>query len=85
MLVEDHGSGKQLVLFRAWPKVGFLQLSLVALFAILSIIAAVGQAWLASAILSLVAIVLAARMVGDCSLAMDSFLTVLERSWTVQE
>lgn len=85
MLVEDHGSSGQLILFRAWPRVGLGQLSLVVLIAILSLMAALSQAWLGSTVLSLVAVALALRMFGDCSLAMGSFLTVLERSGTAKE
>jgi GT2 family glycosyltransferase len=85
ILVEDHGSNKQLVLFRMWPRVGLPQLLLTVLLALLAIVAAVVQAWLASAILGFVAVALATRMIGDCSFAMSSFLSALERPGVAQE
>jgi membrane glycosyltransferase len=85
ILVEDHGSNKQLVLFRMWPRVGLPQLLLTVLLSLLAIVAAVVQAWLASAILGFVAVALATRMIGDCSFAMSSFLSALERPGVAQE
>jgi hypothetical protein len=84
MLVEDHGPNGQLVLFRAWPRVSLLQLSLIISITVLSLAGAFGQAWPAAAILSLLTVALTARMISDCSFAMGSLLAVLERSETRQ-
>jgi hypothetical protein len=85
MAVEDHGSGTQLVRYRAWPRAGLLELLLLFLAALLAIVAAVGQVWPATLLLGLAAIALAIRLFADCAAATASFLTALEQSGTAEE
>jgi O-antigen biosynthesis protein len=80
MAVEDHGSGTQLVRYRMWPRVNPLELLLTLLLILLTIMAALDQIWLASAIFGLVTLTLATRIFGDCSAAMASFLWALKQS-----
>ena len=85
MAVEDHGSGTQLVRFRTWPRIGILELLLTVLLVLLTTLAAIDQAWLASIILGVVATTLVIRIFGDCSAAMSSFLSALDQSGTKEE
>ncbi len=79
MAVEEHGAGKQLLRFRSWPRYSFTGLALILLFALLATAAAFAQAWSATAILGIVAILLAVRIFEECSNAMASLLRVLKQ------
>jgi hypothetical protein len=79
MAVEEHGAGKQLLRFRSWPKCSFTGLALILVFALLSIGAALAQVWTASAILGIVALLLAVRMFEECANAMATLLHVLKQ------
>ncbi len=79
MAVEEHGAGKQLLRFRSWPTCSFTGLALILVFALLSIGAALDQVWTASAILGLVAILLAVRIFEECANAMATLLRVLKQ------
>jgi hypothetical protein len=79
MAVEDHGSGRQLIRFRSWPRINPLSLVLVLFFSILGILAAIDQAWVVTFILGVVALFLALRILWDCSTAMASLLKAIER------
>ena len=79
MAVEEHGGGRQLIRFRAWPKLAPLAPVLILLSAGLAVGAALGQAWLASVALGAVATFLGIRAFGDCAGAMATYLHALER------
>jgi hypothetical protein len=78
MAVEEHGAGKQLLRFRSWPTCSFIGLALILVFALLSIGAALAQAWTTSAILGIVALLLAVRIFEECVNAMATLLRVLK-------
>ncbi len=69
LVVEEHGGGKQLVRLASWPIMSPLALLPVLVLAVLSAVAAADQAWLASALLGLPAVLLALRAFGDCAAA----------------
>jgi len=80
MAIEEHGAGKQLVRFRSWPVCSAKGLVLALLFAILSTGAALDHAWTVTAMLGVVAILLALRTLLECATAMATVLRVLEYS-----
>jgi hypothetical protein len=79
MTIEEHGAGKQLVWLRSWPVYSAKCLVLTLLLVVLSIDAALDYVWIASAILSTVAMLLALRMQMECANATAAVLRVLER------
>jgi GT2 family glycosyltransferase len=78
MAVEEHGGGKQLVRFRAWPRLAPVGLILTLLFAILSAGAALDQAWIASIILDAIALLFLLTMFRECAVTMGAVLRVIE-------
>jgi GT2 family glycosyltransferase len=85
MGIEEHGAGRQLARFRSWPRVSSFGLGLTLLFACLSTVAAIDQAWLASANLGLIGMLMAIRVFGDCAAATVSFLQVLNHRQVGEE
>ena len=71
-VVEEHGSGKQLLRLRLWPHIASVALSLIVLFALLSVLAAVDDSRLVAAILGGVALSFALRCWSECSGALES-------------
>jgi cellulose synthase/poly-beta-1,6-N-acetylglucosamine synthase-like glycosyltransferase len=69
MAVEEHGAGKQLLRFRTWPIVSPIGLSLILLFALLSLLAANDQVWLIAILLILVAAGLSISVYRGCAAA----------------
>jgi hypothetical protein len=78
--VEEHGSGRQLVRVRAWPRVAPKALALVLVLAGLAAGAALGHAWVAAALLGAAALLLALRAVGECAAATAAVLRALDRA-----
>jgi len=78
MAIEEHGAGNQLVRFRSWPWCSTNGLLLTLLFAVLSTGAALDHAWAVSAMLGVVAMLLALRTLQECATAMAAVLRVLE-------
>lgn len=79
MAIEDHGAGRQMVRFRAWPKLSPVGIALVLLFAVLACWAAVDHSWQASAALGGITLLLALRIFQESALATATLLHVLER------
>ncbi len=77
MAIEEHGGGKQLARLRVWPKYSATGLALTTLFAVLSAIAALSEAWIAAVILSINALPFAFRTFYECSTAMSTVLRTL--------
>jgi hypothetical protein len=77
MAVEDHGAGAQFVRFRWWPRCSPGGLSLTLLFAALSAGAGAAGAWLASAVLGAITLLLALRMFLECAGASSVILRAL--------
>jgi GT2 family glycosyltransferase len=79
MAVEEHGSGRQLVLYRSWPKLSRGGLVLPALFAALSLGAALDGASVAGAVLGAISLFLAGYAIRDCGTATGIVLRVINR------
>ena len=69
MTIEEHGGGKQLVRFRTWPIIYPMGLALIFLFAFLSLLAAVDQAWLVVTLLGTVTVGLVVHVFEKCATA----------------
>jgi cellulose synthase/poly-beta-1,6-N-acetylglucosamine synthase-like glycosyltransferase len=69
MAIEEHGGGKQLVRFRTWPIIYPMGLALTFLFAFLSLLAAMDQAWLVVTLLGTVTVGLVIHVFKDCATA----------------
>jgi O-antigen biosynthesis protein len=78
MAIEEHGAGRQLVRFRSWPRCSPGGLVLALLSAALATGAALDQAWIASALLGLVTVMLALRMFQECARATAAVLRALQ-------
>jgi O-antigen biosynthesis protein len=71
--VEEHGGGKQLAWFRAWPRCAPAGIVITLLFAALGAGAALSGAWLAFGVLNAIALLLMTRVFKECASAMASF------------
>jgi hypothetical protein len=78
MAVEEHGAGRQLIRLRAWPKWRGQSLSLAVLLELLSMLALIDHAWLASGVLGLAGACLALRMLQDASAALTQIVNCAE-------
>jgi GT2 family glycosyltransferase len=80
MAVEEHGLGRQLVRFCTWPTYSSAGVVLTLLCAALAIVAALDQAWVASAMLGVVTVMLALRLFQEGAAATAAVLSALEQS-----
>jgi hypothetical protein len=78
MTIEEHGAGKQLVLFRSWPRCSPITLALLFLSISLSIGAAFGQTWSVFVILGATVLLLALRTFQDWVASTAAVLDALE-------
>lgn len=69
MAIEEHGSGRQLIRLRVWPKISGLALSMALGFALFSGLAAADYATAAVVILGLAVLLLGLHSLGDCASA----------------
>jgi O-antigen biosynthesis protein len=74
MAVEEHGGGRQLLRFRAWPRCSRVGLALVAIFAGLGAGAAIDGTWIGAIVLGAAALLFAGSMAHDCAAAMGVLL-----------
>lgn len=79
MAIEEHGAGRQLVRFRAWPQCHFGGIVLFLLFFLLSFGAATDHAWAACIILGIMTLLLPLRMFQECALAMGALHDAIQR------
>jgi GT2 family glycosyltransferase len=70
--VEEHGGGHQLVLFRAWLDISTFALGVIGATGALALAAAIDGAWLAAAVLALIAGALTLRSIWEAALAMGA-------------
>jgi O-antigen biosynthesis protein len=80
MAVEDHGAGNQFVRLRLWPKCSLLGLLSIVLFACLSVAALFDHAWMASAILGLLSLLLTIYSLRSCGSAVAAVLRTFQQS-----
>jgi GT2 family glycosyltransferase len=79
MAVEEHGSGRQFVRYRSWPRWSRGGLALTIVFAVLSLGAALDRSWLACAVLGAIALIFTLSAIRDCGTATGSIVRVLDR------
>jgi len=70
--VEEHGGGRQLVLFRAWPEISNFALGLIGATSGLALAAGFDGAWAAAAVLALIAGAITLRSIWEAALAMGA-------------
>lgn len=70
--VEEHGSGKQMVRVRVWPRVSVSAAALFLVFLVLAMLAGIDGAWAASAILGSIALLCLYRCFRECGTAIKS-------------
>jgi hypothetical protein len=73
MAVEEHGAGKQMVRPRSWPRLWAPGVGLALLFGMGAIMAALGQAWIASLVLGSIAVLVTLRTLQECASAAAFF------------
>ena len=74
---EEHGGGHQLVLFRAWPEISNFALGGIGATSALALAAAIDGAWLAAALLALIAGAITLRSFSEAALAMGTVKSAL--------
>jgi GT2 family glycosyltransferase len=74
MTTEEHGAGRQMVRFLAWPVCSAGGLAVMLLLAVLAMAAAMDQAWLVSAILGGTALLVTLRIAREAATAMGSLV-----------
>jgi hypothetical protein len=79
MTIEEHGSGKQLVRFRAWPRVSFLTPALCVALGGLMLGPAVDRNWEAVTVIAGVAALVATRALYESAIATGALLRALKR------
>jgi glycosyltransferase involved in cell wall biosynthesis len=78
MAVEEHGSGKQLLRFRMWPKASRGGIAIGAVFGILAFAGALDGRWVVAAVLGAIAALIALSIAGHSATATGMLLRVLE-------
>lgn len=78
MAVEEHGGGKQLVRFRAWPKCSSGAVVVTLVFAALAALAALNYAWITCGVLNFCALLFMTHIFKECSSAMAAVDCILK-------
>jgi GT2 family glycosyltransferase len=78
-MIEEHGGGRQLCRFRAWPKPPAAALAVLLALVILAGLAGLDRAWVAGAALGLTAGALALLIYADCAIAMSHWREALDQ------
>jgi hypothetical protein len=71
MAIEEHGAGRQMVRFKAWPRCSRVVLLFTFVIACLAASAAYSHSWGAATLLGGISLLAAWRMLHECSLAMQ--------------
>jgi len=79
MAIEEHGAGRQQVLFRSWPRFSPTGFALTLMFLGLSFLALIDGAWAAGALFGAFSTLLTTRTFGDCAAATASYLYALRQ------
>jgi GT2 family glycosyltransferase len=79
MAIEEHGEGKQMIRFRAWPRFCPVATVLIIIFSSLTGWAYLDQAWAAVLLLSAVTGTLVVRLFAECANATASFLHAIKQ------
>ena len=81
--VEEHGSGRQLVRVRVWPRISGVAAIFIPLFVALAVMAGIDQAWTAATILGGFGLLGLYRCVLECSNALHTVRTSVD-NWLPQ-
>jgi hypothetical protein len=76
--VEEHGAGKQLLLFRAWPVCSLVGVAIEILFAALATAAALDKVWTVAALLGALALLPAVWTLQLCARAQAALVGALQ-------
>jgi hypothetical protein len=88
MVVEEHGTGNQMVRTRSWPRVWAVGVGVALLFGGGAAMAALDQAWIASSVLGGIAFLVTVRTLQECASATAFFQNAapgLERATQSEE
>lgn len=77
-VVEEHGSGRQMIRVRVWPRVSVSAVGLSSLFLILAVLAGLDAAWPASVILGGISLSCLYRCFRECGTAIKSVRTAVD-------
>ena len=75
--VEEHGGGRQMVRFRAWPRLSVFALVVIVAFGALTLAAGIAGAWPVAGALGLIAGLTLARALWEAGVAMGAFRTAM--------
>jgi hypothetical protein len=78
MAVEEHGSGRQLLRIRSWPRCSRIGVGVALGFGGLAAAAALSGAWIVAAVMAAVVAVIVACIVKDCATAAGVLRIVLD-------
>jgi GT2 family glycosyltransferase len=78
LAVEEHGSGRQLLRIRSWPRCSRIGAGVALAFGLLAGAAALSGAWIVAAVMAAVVAVIVASTVQDCATAAGVLRIVLE-------
>jgi len=81
MGIEEHGGGRQMVLFRLWPRMSRAALAASAAGFILAAAAVLDGAWIPGVILLLIGSVPVLRMIQEAGVAVAVLSDSLHQSW----
>jgi hypothetical protein len=78
MAVEEHGSGRQLLRIRSWPRFSRIGIGVALGFGCLAVAAALSSEWIVAAVMAAVVAVIVACVVKDCATAAGVLRIVIE-------
>jgi len=77
MTIEEHGAGKQLIRFRAWPRLTLKALAVGVLLVLLSVAAALDGGEAASLLLAVAGVTLLLRSLQECGISLATIVNAL--------
>jgi O-antigen biosynthesis protein len=80
LAIEEHGGGRQLARWRAWPRPSMFALAATAAIGALAVLALLDRAWVAAAALAAADALLVWRVARDCGGALASVELALAES-----
>jgi GT2 family glycosyltransferase len=80
LAIEEHGGGKQMLRFGAWPRCSVVGVVLASVFTALCAAAALDRNWDSCVALGGIALLLASRMLYECSIAMGALARRLKHA-----
>jgi hypothetical protein len=78
LAVEEHGQGRQFLRHRLWPRISPVAIVVVAALAALAVVGGFDGPWYVSALLGVLAVVVASRTLQECAVATDVCLSGID-------